>query len=160
MSPPTPDSALQVAQIIQLAVAPVFLLAGIGAFLNVCALRLARIVDRARKVERLVLETRGGEHDRSVREIRVLDRRMALVSWAIFLTVLSAVLICAVVVLLFAGGLTGAHVGTAISLLFIVSMVSLAIGFALFLFETRFALRNVRIDPRILEHQPDEGTGD
>ena len=73
----------------------------------------------------------------------------------IVLAVLSAVLVCAVVVLLFAGGLTGAQVGTAISLLFIGSMVSLAIGFALFLFETRFALRNVRIERHILDHQPD-----
>ena len=160
MIPTTPDSPFQVAQVVQLAVAPVFLLAGVGAFLNVCALRLARIVDRARLVERLVLESRGGEHDRAVREIRVLDRRMALVSWAIFLTVLSAVLVCTVVVLLFAGGLTGAHVGTAISLLFIGSMVSLAVGFALFLFETRFALRNVRIDPHILQHRADEPSGD
>lgn len=157
---PTADSSLQVAQIIQSAVAPVFLLAGVGAFLNVCALRLARIVDRARVVARTVLESRGSEHDEAVREVRVLDRRMALVSWAIFLTVLSAVLVCAVVVLLFAGGLTGANVGTAISLLFIGSMVSLALGFALFLFETRFALSNVRIDRRILEHRADDAAGD
>jgi cytochrome c biogenesis protein CcdA len=160
MTPLAPESAFQVAQVVQQAVAPVFLLAGVGAFLNVCALRLARIVDRARLVERLVLETRGTEHDRAVNEIRVLDRRMALVSWAIFLTVLSAVMVCTVVVLLFAGGLTGAHVGTAIALLFIGSMVSLAIGFALFLFETRFALRNVRIDRHILEHEPDQAVGD
>ena len=45
---PQPTSVTTVAQIIQLAVAPVFLLAGIGAFLNVCAGRLSRIVDRAR----------------------------------------------------------------------------------------------------------------
>ncbi|WP_205479323.1 DUF2721 domain-containing protein [Sphingomonas arenae] len=157
---PAEGSPFQVAQVIQSAVAPVFLLAGVGAFLNVCALRLARIVDRARTVERLVLESRGRDHDRSVREIRVLDRRMALVSWAIFLTVLSAVLVCTVVVLLFASGLTGAHVGTAIGLLFIGSMVSLAVGFALFLVETRFALRNVRIDRHILEHEADEAAGD
>ena len=160
MAPLVPDSTLQVAQVIQLAVAPVFLLAGVGAFLNVCALRLARIVDRARLVAAIVLETRGSEHDEAVREVRVLDRRMALVSWAIFLTVLSAVLVCTVVVLLFAGGLTEAHVGTAISLLFIGSMVSLAIGFALFLVETRFALRNVRIGSHILQHRVDEPSGD
>ena len=48
MFPTSPTSVTTVAQIIQLAVAPVFLLAGIGAFLNVCAGRLSRIVDRAR----------------------------------------------------------------------------------------------------------------
>src|SRR5215211_5983258 len=97
---------------IRLAVAPVFLLAGIGAFLNVCAGRLSRIVDRARHVEPLLLESRGAEHDRWLSAIRILDRRMALVSHAIFLTVLAAVLICLVVVLLFAAGLTDAHFGT------------------------------------------------
>lgn len=151
---PTADSPFQVAQIIQSAVAPVFLLAGVGAFLNVCALRLARIVDRARTVTPLVLEGRGRDQEDASREIRVLDRRMWLVSWAIFLTVLSAVLICTVVVLLFAGGLTGAHLGTAVALLFIGSMVSLAIGFAIFLIETRLAARNVRIGRHILEHKP------
>lgn len=157
---PATDSPLQVAQTIQLAVAPVFLLAGVGAFLNVCASRLARIVDRARGLEPRVLASRGDEHDRLIREIRILDRRMALVSRAIFLSVLSAVLTCLVVVLLFAAGLTGAHVGTAIALLFIGSMISLAFGFAIFLVETRMGARSVRIRPAILQHEVDEPSGD
>lgn len=154
------NSPTLVAQIIQLAVAPVFLLAGVGAFLNVCAARLSRIVDRARSLEPQVLKSRGAEHERHIREIRILDRRMALVSRAIFLSVLSAVLTCAVVVLLFAGALTGAHVGTAVALLFITSMISLALGFAIFLIETRLGSRAVRIRPAILQHEVDEVTGD
>ena len=39
------------AQVIQLAVAPVFLLAGVGATLNVLASRIGRIIDRARAME-------------------------------------------------------------------------------------------------------------
>jgi hypothetical protein len=148
-----PDTTVTaVAQIIQLAVAPVFLLAGIGAFLNVCAGRLSRIVDRARTVEPLLLAARGGEHDRRLAEIRVLDRRMALVSWAIFLSVLAAVLICLVVVLLFAGSLTGWHFGTAVALLFIACMISIGLGFAVFLFETRLGSQAVRVRTEILEH--------
>jgi hypothetical protein len=151
----TPETALQVAQIIQLAVAPVFLLAGIGAFLNVCAARLARIVDRSREVTPRLLASRGGEHDGYARDLRILDRRMHLVSWAISVTVLSAVLVCAVVVLLFAASLANLHVATAIALLFIGSMVSLAAGFFIFLVETRVAARALRIDPDILGHQPE-----
>ena len=141
-----------VAQVIQLAVAPVFLLAGIGAFLNVCAGRLSRIVDRARTIEPELLAARGSEHDRLLGEIRTLDKRMALVSRAIFLSVLAAVLICAVVVLLFAAGLTGIHLGTPIALLFIGAMVAVGLGFAVFLFETRVGSRSVRIRTEILEH--------
>ena len=155
MFPTAPTSVVTVAQVIQLAVAPVFLLAGIGAFLNVCAGRLSRIVDRARTVEPLLLQSRGAEHDRWLREIQVLDRRMALVSRAIFLSVLAAVLICAVVVLLFAAGLTNAHFGTAIALLFIVSMIAIGGGFAVFLVETRLGSRAVRIRSELLAHEAD-----
>jgi hypothetical protein len=45
-------SISSVAHTIQLAVAPVFLLAGIGGILNVIATRLARVVDRVRALER------------------------------------------------------------------------------------------------------------
>jgi hypothetical protein len=81
---------------------------------------------------------------------------MALVSRAIFASVLSAVLTCDVVVVLFGAGLTGAHVGTPIALLFIGSMISLAIGFTIFLFETRLGSRAVRIRRSILNHQAEE----
>jgi hypothetical protein len=145
-----------VAQVIQLAVAPVFLLAGVGAFLNVCASRLARIVDRARGIEPRLLASRGREHDRLQGEIRLLDRRIGIVNWAIFFSVLSAVLICTVVVLLFAGGLTGAGFPTTIALLFIASMVAIGIGFFIFLVETRIASRSVRIRNDILEHQAED----
>lgn len=148
----------QVAQIIQLSVAPVFLLAGIGGFLNVCASRLARVIDRARAVEKLVLETRGRDHDRYVREIRILDRRISIINAAIFLSVLSALLICLVVILLFMSELVNAHFGTLIALLFIASMISIGAGFAAFIFETRVASRAVHIRNEILYHQAeDEG---
>lgn len=146
----------QLAQIIQLAVAPVFLLAGLGAFLNVCAGRLARIVDRARKLEPRIFESRGEEHDRLIREVRMLDRRIGVVNAAIFTTVLSALLISAVVILLFAAFLTGYRFGTAIALLFIAAMVCTGLGFAIFLHETRLGTRSVRIGSHILEHEAEE----
>ena len=151
---PGPETAVsEVAAIIQLAVAPVFLLAGIGAFLNVCAMRLARIVDRARQLEPRLLGARGAEHDRLQGELRILDRRVLLVSRAIWLSVLYAVLTCAVVVLLFAGSLVDAEFGTSIALLFIATMVAIGLGFAVFLLETRVASRAVRIRHEVLEHE-------
>ena len=149
------SSATQVAHIIQLSVAPIFLLAGVGAFLNVCAGRLARIIDRARAIEPLILQSRGEEHDRWLGEIRVLDKRMGLVSQAIFFSVLAAVFICLVVILLFAATLTGAHSGRAVALLFIGTMTSIGLGFGVFLLETRVGARSVRIRTEILEHMVD-----
>ena len=152
--PATPDLA-HLAQIITQAVAPVFLLAGVGAFLNVTVGRLSRIVDRARGLEPRLLASRGTEHDRLAAEIRLLDRRMKHVSRAIFLSVLSALLICAVVALLFAAFLTGWRIGTAVALMFIAAMISLALAFAIFLHETRLGSRAVRIRAELLSHQAD-----
>ena len=127
--PHTPDLRY-LAQIIQLAVAPVFLLAGLGAFLNVCAGRLARIVDRIRRLEPRILDSRGEEHDRLLDEVRLLDRRSRIVSSAIFTTVLSALLISGVVILLFLAFLTGYRFGSAIPLLFIPSVICTGAGAA------------------------------
>jgi hypothetical protein len=149
----------QLAQIIQLAVAPVFLLAGLGAFLNVCAGRLARIVDRMRKLEPSILDSRGEEHDRLLNEVRLLDRRSRIVSRAIFATVLAALLISAVVVLLFLALLTGYRFGTAIALLFIAAMICTGLGFAVFLHETRLGLRAIQVRAHILDHEAEEGEG-
>ncbi|MET0372310.1 MAG: DUF2721 domain-containing protein [Sphingobium sp.] len=155
---PLPQVA-QVAQTIQLALAPVFLLAGIGAFLNVCTGRLARVIDRARKVEDKVLVTRGREHDRLVGEIRVLDRRMSVVNAAIFLSVASACAVCLVVILLFASELFDAHLGTAIALLFIIAMVLQATAFATFIQEIRLASRTIHIRNEVLYHKVEDENG-
>jgi MFS family permease len=146
----------QLAQIIQLAVAPVFLLAGLGAFLNACVGRLARIVDRIRNLEPRILDSRGTEHERLLDEVRLLDRRSRIVSTAIFTTVLAALIISAVVVLLFLAFLTDYRFGTAIALLFIAAMISTGLGFAIFLHETRLGIRAIQVRAHILEHEAED----
>ena len=156
VQPPINLTVTDVAETVRLAVAPVFLLSGICAFLNVCASRLSRIVDRSREVEPRLLASRGTEHDRWLGELRVLDRRMSLVGWAISLSVLSGVLICAVVVLLFSASLTRLHVATTIAWLFIGSMIAIGVAFAVFLIETRVGSRAVRVRSDLLQHQVEE----
>lgn len=145
-----------VAQTIQLALAPVFLLAGIGGFLNVCAGRLARVVDRARIVEERIVQAHGAEHDRLVDEIRTLDRRIGLVNHCILLTVLSACLICLVVVLLFANQMVGERLDTFVALLFVTAMLMMGTAFALFIIETRVGSAVVRIRAEVLFHKESE----
>ena len=153
----SPDLSVNtVAEIVRLALAPVFLLSGIGAFLNVLAARLSRIVDRSRFVEERVLSSRRRDHDRWIAGLHVLDRRMSLINWATGLTVTSAVLTCLVVVMLFAATLTRTHLGDAIALLFIGSMLTIGAGFAVFLFETIIAGRAVRVRSELLQHTVDE----
>src|SRR5205814_8398331 len=72
-------------------------------------------------------------------------RRSSDLSWATGLSVVSAVLTCLVVVLLFGANLTRSHFGDAIALLFMASMLAIGAGFGVFLLETTIAARAVRV---------------
>lgn len=153
----SPDlSVSTVAEIVRVALAPVFLLSGIGAFLNVLASRLSRIVDRSRDVEPRLLSSRGAEHDRWIADLKILDWRMSLISWATGLSVTSAILTCLVVILLFAANLIRTHLGTEIAWLFMASMVAIGAAFAVFLVETTVAARAVRVRSELLQHQAED----
>jgi len=153
----TPDlSVSTVAEIVRLALAPVFLLSGIGAFLNVLASRLSRIVDRSRDIEPMLLASRGTEHDRWITDLKILDRRMSLINWATGLSVTSAILTCLVVVLLFAANLVRTKLGSEIAWLFIASMLSIGAAFFIFLIETAVAARAVRVRTELLQHTVDD----
>jgi hypothetical protein len=89
--------------------------------------------------------------------LKVLDRRMSLISWATGLSVTSAILTCLVVVLLFGANLIRTHLGNAIALLFMASMLAIGAGFVVFLLETWIAARAVRVRSELLQHTVDEG---
>lgn len=156
MAQPDLPHISHVAETIRLAIGPVFLLAGIGAFLNVCASRLARIIDRARVVEERITRSRGPEHERYVNEVRTLDRRIAIINISILLSVLSACMVCLVVILLFAGQLFGGRLDTVIALLFVGAMACIAVGYALFIVETRIGSAVVRVRNEILHHRAED----
>lgn len=139
------------ARTIQLAIAPVFLLAGIGAFLNVIAGRLARVVDRARLLEGLHTEARDDERRRYVAELRTLETRMTLASRSIYFGTASGLAVCLLVIVLFVGELIDYNIGDAIAVLFVVAIALLAAAMVLFLRETRIALGSLHVREELLQ---------
>lgn len=150
---PTLPAISTIAQTIQLSLSPVFMLAGIGAFLNVMAGRLARVVDRGRALEQLHPRSHGPEHDRHVAELRILDRRIRLINAGILLAVLSAVSTCLVVTLLFVAELARLHIGRGVAVAFILAMILLIAALAAFMVEVRVATHALRIRPELLERE-------
>ena len=140
-----------IAQTIQLSLSPVFMLAGIGALLNVLAGRLSRVVDRARALEALHPRSTGPEHDRHVWELRLLDRRITIINRALLLAVISAVLTCLVVALLFVAELADLRIGTVVALTFIGAMVLLIASLVSFMVEVRVSLRAIHIRDELLK---------
>ena len=143
-----PDATTQigdVARVIQLAVAPVFLLSGIGAFLNVMAGRLGRTVDRARRLEGEIGGFDAGERQRALTELHILDRRMRQAHYAIYACTASALAVCVLVGLLFVADLVGSGFARTVAILFVVAMILIVIGLGFFLAEVRLATVSVRV---------------
>lgn len=140
-----------VAATIQISIAPVFLLAGIAGILNVLVGRMARVVDRSRQIEKLHPVSTGPEHDRHVWELRLIDRRLAVINTAIALCVGSAVAICLVVALMFVAELVHLDIGGAVAVTFIASMLLLTAGLIAFMVEIRLSMRAVHVREELLE---------
>ena len=140
-----------VAHTIELSVAPVFLLAGVGAFLNVVTSRLGRAVDRARVLEeRLAADQEGVENRRIRDELQVLDRRMTLAQRSIVLFCFSALLVCVLVATLFIAEFSGLPLGMLVGMLFVGAMIALIGGLALFLAEVSIATRILRVRAELI----------
>ena len=125
--------AVDIAHAIQLALAPVFLLSGIAAFLGVLTNRLARVVDRARTIERELLQATAAEPDRARQQLHVMARRSRYMNVAITLATISGLLIALVVALLFSSTFAPLNLAGYVAVMFVVSMLSLVGAFLSFL---------------------------
>ena len=129
---------------IQLAIAPVFLLASIGAILSVLTIRLGRVVDRARLVERRVSQVSTDDHrERLQAESVALWRRIKTINWAMRLAVGSALLICFVIISLFIGAFASIEIGALLAFLFILAMLLLVLALLCLLLETSLSTRKM-----------------
>ncbi|OYX47842.1 MAG: hypothetical protein B7Y87_00620 [Sphingomonadales bacterium 32-64-22] len=140
-----------IAQTIQLALTPVFVLVAIGNILNILSSRLGRVVDRSRALQRLFTETEGDEHDLVVREIRMTNNRILIIGRAMRLLVSSGLAIGLTVALLFIEGFAHAGLNTAAAITFILAIALLMLALLLFLRETREATEALRIPENYLE---------
>ena len=121
-----------IGHVIQLAIAPVFLLTGVCTMLMVLTNRLARIIDRVR-----VLEDRldVGHNDLLMDELDILYKRWRLINVAIALSTACGLLICIVIGLLFLGDTTNLPLDRHIAALFVAAMVTLIGAFVCLLRE-------------------------
>jgi hypothetical protein len=140
-----------IAETIQLALAPVFVLVAIGNIMNILSTRLGRIVDRSRHLVERHQDTTGAEHDAVVREIRLVDRRIHLIARAILLLVLAGLSIGLTVVLLFVEDFAGLELKLYVATTFVLALGLLMGGLLLFLRETREAAAALRIPETYLE---------
>ena len=125
---------MDIVHLIQSAVAPVFLLSGVGVTLGVLTNRLARVVDRARFLEQ------QAPSDSTSASLRVLARRAHYINIAIALCAVSALLVSLVVMTLFASAFISVNLSVTIAVLFVLAMICLTAAFGVFLLEVRLSV--------------------
>ncbi|MCW1383842.1 DUF2721 domain-containing protein [Novosphingobium sp. KCTC 2891] len=140
-----------IAQTIQLALAPVFVLVAIGNIMNILTTRLGRIVDRSRTLQKLHAETAGPAHDAVVVEMRYVDRRIQLIGHALLILVLSGIAIGVTVGTLFLGEMAGREFRTATGTSFFIAIALLMIALVYLLLETRLVSSTLRLPRELLE---------
>ena len=149
----------EIGHVIQLAVAPVFLLAGISGLLNVLVGRLGRIIDRARLTEQQMGEGSPEETAEKQLRLQLFSRRARLVNYSITLCTASASMVCLVVMALFGGAFAAMDLSRLIALLFVASMASLFAALVCFLREVLLATQSLRIGATTQPFRRDNSPG-
>ncbi len=141
-------AAGDIAQAIQLAIAPVFLLTGVAALLGVMATRLARVIDRGRYFEEHWGAMSAAQRATAQLEIARLEARRQVCSWAINFCTGGALLVCLVIVSLFVEEFVAVPLKWVAGGLFVAAMLGVICGLGCFLREVYLATHSTRIDLR------------
>lgn len=132
-----------VSHIIQLSIAPVFLLSGIAPQLIVLTNRLARIIDRSRALEDLLHHADAAAKSDYLAEIAILYRRAHQINYAITLSTACALLVSLIIAALFIGDALGLELDRLIAVLFVVAMLALIGSYSFLLREILIATRSL-----------------
>lgn len=127
------SSTLVVQEIVRLSLAPAFLLAAIGAVMNVMMSRLIWVADR---IERLEARMDAGEISGGYRELAILRRRRQLAQRAVVLSTSAALTISVVIALLFISAFITPQIGTVTAIAWIATMALLIAALVMFVAET------------------------
>ena len=144
----TADVISNVAHVIQLAVAPVFLLTGVAGILSVLVNRLARVVDRFRVLDTQFPQASELTIHHIRQEMHALSQRARMIHWAIGLCTGCALLVCVVIATMFFSSVVGVDLSILVSVLFILAMLTLVAGLLCFLYEIQVATSSIDVTPR------------
>jgi hypothetical protein len=129
---------------IQLAVAPIFMLAAVASMIGTVATRLARIIDRARELEERLESATAKNPEAIYWEIGRLKLRGRICNWSVGLLAVCGVLIGATVMVLFVGETYLPRTERVVPWTFLGAVSAFVFALLLFLTETLLASHTLR----------------
>jgi hypothetical protein len=137
-----------ITHVIQLAIAPVFLLTAVGTIMTALANRLGRAVDRRRVLEERLPEMAEDVAQGAGFELDALAKRIHAIYLATSLTVLCGLFICLSISLAFLDAFVALNLASAVAVLFVCAMFSLIGALLMMLREIYLAITAPRYTAR------------
>jgi hypothetical protein len=138
----------EIAGVIQLAVAPVFMLTAVGTIIGALNIRLNRAVDRRRALEELLPRMTPDEKPSAHQELEFIARRIQFVYYSIVAAVISGLFICLLIAGAFFATFLRSDISHTIGTMFALAVLALTVSLLLFLREIFLAVSTPRHIPR------------
>lgn len=143
--------------VLQLSIAPVIVISGVGLILLSMTNRIARVIDRSRQLAQLL---RSDETDSERHQVRqqlvILARRGRLLRHAIEFASISLLLAASLVIVLFFVVLFDIEAAVLVTVLFVSCMLSLIAGLIFFLMDVNTALSALKLEVGLEQQHEDQ----
>ncbi len=134
----------EITHVIQLAIAPVFLLTAVAAIIGVLTNRLSRVVDRIRVLEERLSQMDAEHLAIAHEELNLLARRLRLIYFAVASAVFCALFVGLLIVVAFMDAFLSVNLAKVVGALFVMAMMAFILALVVFLREIFLAVANTR----------------
>ena len=138
----------EITSVIQLAVAPVFMLTAVGTIISALTIRLGRAVDRRRDLESALARMPPEEKASALEELEVIARRIQFVYYSIVAAVISGLFVSVLIFSAFLASFLRSDISYTIGTMFALAVIALTASLLLFLHEIFLAVSTPRHIPR------------
>jgi hypothetical protein len=132
--------------VLQVSIAPVILISGVGLLLLSLANRFGRAADRSRQLFREMRETAEQNRGRLAAQVDVLFRRARLIQISITLAATSILFAALLIITLFFAALMKLELAVLVCVLFICCLASLIASLVAFIAEIRLSLQALKLE--------------
>jgi len=145
-------SMSEIVPLLELSIAPVIVISGVGLVLLSMTNRYGRVIDRSRILADALRTAADADRPRFLEQQKIMLRRARMLRLAITLETLSLLLAAVLIITLFVSALFGFETVVLIAVLFVVCMSALIAGLLVFIVDVNISLSALRLETGAEKH--------